>query len=135
MNISENLKRLRKERKLSQSEMSEKLGFKSHNAYSHWEIGKTSPNVRDLEKLSEILGASVYEILFGEKVPTVALDRSPKLEELEKEIHFLRRENQLLQSFLREKGVDLGKYNPSELLQVGRIFRGNFVPGLRLTAY
>lgn len=116
MNISENLKKLRLAKRISQAEMAKMLGFKSHNAYSHWEIGKTSPNVRDLEKLSEILDAPVQYILFGGTLQAVAPpDKSTRIEELETEIRHLKRENMLLQVLAREKGVEFPKSDLKKL--------------------
>ena len=107
MDITKNLKKLRTEKKLSQSDVSKKLGFTSHNAYSHWELGKASPNVRDLDKLAEVFGVTVSELLFGDageqKAPT------GKIEELEKEISHLKRENMILQVLAKQMGAEFPK--------------------------
>lgn len=106
MELKENLKKLRISRGFTQSDVAEKLGFKSHNAYNLWENGKTSPSVRDLERIASVFGVSVIELLFDTiQQKPVQADR-----EIFQEVEFLRRENFILKSFLKEKGVDLGKY-------------------------
>lgn len=136
MNISENLKRLRTAKKLSQVEMAKLLGFKSHNAYSHWEVGKTSPNVRDLDRLAEILGASVQNILFGDidlkPVPGSAVEVNTKIEELETEIRHLKRENMLLQLLAKEKGVEFPKPKAVTFMPKKPTHSGGKIPRYRL---
>lgn len=108
MDITKNLRKLRVDRKLTQSEVSEKMGFVSHNAYSHWELGKSSPNIRDLDKLAAVFGVTISELLFGESGEQSA--PTGKVEELETEIRHLKRENMLLQILAKEKGVEFPKH-------------------------
>ena len=56
--IAKNLARLRKELKLTQLELAEKLNY-SDKAVSKWENGESTPSVDVLKKLSEIYGVSV----------------------------------------------------------------------------
>lgn len=56
-----NLKQLRKEACLTQTQLAEKLGV-SFKTLSHWEGGYTEPNLAMLVKLKEIL-ATTYEDL------------------------------------------------------------------------
>lgn len=107
MDITKNLKKLRTQKKLSQTEVSKAMGFVSHNAYSHWELGKASPNVRDLDKLAEVFGVTVSELLFGETGEQAA--PTGRVEELEKEISHLKRENMLLQVLAKQMGAEFPK--------------------------
>ncbi len=58
---------LRKENKLTQKELSEKLNV-SDKAVSRWETGKGYPDVTSLVSLSEYFGVSVNELLAGKKL-------------------------------------------------------------------
>lgn len=57
----------RKEQKLTQEQLAEKLGI-SKNAVSKWERGICLMDMSLLKPLSEILEVSVLDILSGEKV-------------------------------------------------------------------
>ena len=57
----------RKEKKLTQEELAEKLNI-TKNAVSKWERGLSLMDMSLLKPLSEILGVSVNEILSGEKI-------------------------------------------------------------------
>ncbi|MDI6452860.1 helix-turn-helix domain-containing protein [Peloplasma aerotolerans] len=61
------IQELRKERKLTQTELAEMLMI-TNKAVSRWETGDGFPDVVILPKISEILGASVDEILKGERI-------------------------------------------------------------------
>lgn len=54
MNFGQNLKKLRKNAKLTQSQLAEKLGMKQ-NAYVLWEQKINQPNVRNTRKTSRYL--------------------------------------------------------------------------------
>ena len=56
--IAENITKLRKQKKWTQLELSEKIHY-SDKAVSKWERGESSPDVDSLYKLSEIFGVSV----------------------------------------------------------------------------
>ena len=58
---------LRKQKKLTQEQLAEKLGI-TKNAVSKWERGLGLMDLSLLKPLSEILGVSVTEILNGEKI-------------------------------------------------------------------
>ena len=64
--ISKNIKRLRSEKGLTQDLLAERLCI-SRQAVSSWEIDRTQPDVDMLEKLSEIFGVSIEEIIYGKK--------------------------------------------------------------------
>lgn len=64
--FTDKLKALRKEKKLTQKELAEKIGIKQ-NSYSDWETGKNEPNLENIVKLSKILDTTTDELL-GRKV-------------------------------------------------------------------
>lgn len=64
--------KLRKERKLTQREISEKLGI-SEKTVSKWECGNGLPEVIYMEPLCDILGITVNELLAGEHLPVAEL--------------------------------------------------------------
>ena len=59
--ISDNLKRLRIERGLTQQQVGEKLGI-TKQAYSQWESGKHTPRFETIKKLADILGVTTDQI-------------------------------------------------------------------------
>ena len=82
---------LRKEKKLTQSELAEKLCI-TDKAVSKWECGLGCPDISLLIPLSEILGKSIYELLIGEslnKVEVEKVDEALKttIDEVSKEKH------------------------------------------------
>ena len=62
MSFSENLKMLRKEQKIGQQELAEKINV-SAKTVSHWETGYTEPSINQL-----ILLANFFEITIDELV-------------------------------------------------------------------
>ncbi len=60
--LSERLKELRKNYKITQTEMAKKLNI-SQPAYGDWERGKFEPSPEKLKKLSEIFNVSVDYLL------------------------------------------------------------------------
>ncbi len=71
--ISKNIKRLRMLQNMSQEELAQKL-FVSRQAVSSWENNRTQPDLDMIQKISELFGVEVEELLYGEK-------RNTKLEE------------------------------------------------------
>ena len=64
--LVENLIRLRKDSKLTQLELAEKVGY-SDKAVSRWEHGEVMPDIDTLEKLAEVYNIP-FTSLFTEKV-------------------------------------------------------------------
>lgn len=60
------LKKLRKEKKLTQTELASKLNI-SQKSYSNWESGKAEPTLDNIIKLANILDTTTDELL-GRKV-------------------------------------------------------------------
>lgn len=65
--IGKFISKLRKEKKLTQEELAEKLKVSS-KSISRWETGKCMPDISLLIPLSEILGVSVNELITGEYI-------------------------------------------------------------------
>jgi transcriptional regulator with XRE-family HTH domain len=57
-----NLKYLRKEKRLRQYEMNDKLGF-SRTTWSNYEKGKTRPSMEGLVKISRFFGITIDELI------------------------------------------------------------------------
>ncbi len=64
--ISKNIKKLRMERGLTQDFLAEKLHM-TRQAISNWENDKTKPDIEALERLAEVLGVDIEELIYGEK--------------------------------------------------------------------
>ncbi len=62
MNFGQNLKKLRKNAKLTQSQLAAKLGMKQ-NAYVLWEQKSTNPTLELLEKLADIYDLPIQELI------------------------------------------------------------------------
>ncbi len=63
------LAELRKEHKLTQAELGEKLGV-TNKTVSRWETGNYMPPVEMLEELSSMYGLTINELLSGKKLST-----------------------------------------------------------------
>ena len=72
--IGEFLKKLRKDNKLTQAELAEKLGV-TYQAVSKWENGKNVPDIAIIKEISKIYNVNVDEIISGEKTKK-KLDKS-----------------------------------------------------------
>ena len=70
----------RKEKKITQSELSEQLGV-TDRSVSNWETGKNMPDLSLFKPLCEILGITINELLSGEK-----LDKEKYQEKFEENI-------------------------------------------------
>ncbi|MBO5414658.1 MAG: helix-turn-helix transcriptional regulator [Bacilli bacterium] len=65
--IGKFISKLRKEKKLTQEQLAEKLGVTS-KSISRWENGKTMPDVSLFEPLCKELNITINELLSGEKI-------------------------------------------------------------------
>ncbi|MBY5034186.1 helix-turn-helix domain-containing protein [Streptococcus gallolyticus] len=64
--FTDNLKALRKQKKLTQQEVADKLEI-NRVTYTNWEKGNREPNLENVVKLAHILNATTDELL-GYKV-------------------------------------------------------------------
>lgn len=62
MKLGENIREKRKELKLSQEYIAEKLGV-SRQAVSKWETGQTDPTAKNLVELAQLFGITVSELV------------------------------------------------------------------------
>ena len=124
MNFGENIKQLRVQANLTQSQVAEKLGIKQ-SSYVSWEQKKSNPTLELLEKLSEIYQISIREMLEknasrpGEDellahYRALATDQQQQLTDFAR---FLKEENKLRQAnqSQSEKIVSLATYKRSQL--------------------
>lgn len=74
--------RFRKEKKLSQEQLAEKLGV-SRQSVSKWERGEASPDTENLIMLSRIFGVTIDELLTGEK-PVILQEEKNEQQETDK---------------------------------------------------
>lgn len=60
--VSENLVTLRRQSNMTQIELAEKVGF-SNKTVSHWERGEVMPDLETVERLADIYGVTVNDIV------------------------------------------------------------------------
>lgn len=74
--VRENLVKLRKERKLTQIELSQKIGY-SDKAISRWETGEVTPDIETLDALAELYGVPIAAFFekYTEEHPQPAEER------------------------------------------------------------
>ena len=82
-NLSQRLADLRKENKLSQEALAEKMGL-SRQAISKWERGESAPDTENLILLSGIYGITLDELLHGKETKETAEEPIGKSVEEEK---------------------------------------------------
>lgn len=80
MNLGEKILELRKENKLSQESLAEKINV-TRQTISNWELGETSPNPEQLKKLSNIFNISIDNLLDNDitKIPIEKVSNTEKL--------------------------------------------------------
>ena len=73
--VGEFIKQKRKEKKLTQKELAEKLSI-TDRAISKWERGICCPDISILKELSSILEVSVNELLAGEDIEKLEKEKT-----------------------------------------------------------
>lgn len=63
--FSNNLKRFRERLGLSKEELAKRLGV-SDVTVGYWESGRHDPRLSKLKNIAEVLGVTVYDLLFDE---------------------------------------------------------------------
>jgi transcriptional regulator with XRE-family HTH domain len=98
MNIHENIKVLRLQKRLSQLDVADAIAV-SQSAYAQLESGKTEITLNRIEQLAELFGMTVIELLQynGEKVPQPQIVDNEKVKDLENKIKLL--EHDLIRSY------------------------------------
>ena len=80
MKLGNNIQKLRKDLKLSQEQLAEKIDV-TRQTISNWELGETSPNPEQLKLLSKALNVSIDELLNND-VKSVIIDKVSNTEKL-----------------------------------------------------
>ena len=62
--VSDSIKKLRKEKGMTQDELAEKLNV-TRQAVSNWEQGKNQPDIETLTRMAEIFDVSVEQLIYG----------------------------------------------------------------------
>ena len=62
MSFAENFKAARKNLKLTQQELADMLGL-DRSAIAHYEIGSAFPLMKNIQKICEVLGVSIEDLL------------------------------------------------------------------------
>jgi len=96
--IKENIRKIRKERRMTQEEMAHMLGI-SITAYRDLERGNTSIMNTHVLRIAELLNTSTEEIVLGyrpvqmpgRKLEEIRTEYSERVAALEKEIEYLRK--------------------------------------------
>ena len=96
--IKENIRRFRKERKMTQEEMADLLGI-STTAYRDLERGNTSIVNGHVLRIAEIMNTSTEEIVLGyrpiqmpgKKLEEMQAEYAERIDALEKEVEYLRK--------------------------------------------
>ena len=70
MKLGDNILKLRKDYKLSQEQLAEKVDV-TRQTISNWELGETSPNPEQLKLLSKALNVSIDELLNNDIKPVL----------------------------------------------------------------
>lgn len=62
MNIGDNLKKIRKNKKMTQEDFGKLVGL-STNTVQRYELGKRQPTIETINKIAEALGVSINELI------------------------------------------------------------------------
>lgn len=69
MSLGENIYNLRKRKKLSQEDLSERIGV-TRQTISNWKLNETTPNPNQLKLLSKVLDISIDELVGNKSMQT-----------------------------------------------------------------
>ena len=64
MPIGQNIKRLRNQAGITQTQLAEKMGVYGSGSISQWESGFCNPSLENVKKIAEILGVTANDILY-----------------------------------------------------------------------
>ncbi len=114
MNFSKNIFFLRKKKKISQSELAQKLGLKTSGTISRWENEDFYPETKTLLKIAKIFDVNLTELvelnlMEGETLPKASIDDTKLIElqaqllEVQTELVEILKENRELRKELRNK--------------------------------
>ena len=64
--VGKNIKKIRTELNMTQEELADKISV-TRQAVSNWETEKTQPDIETLERISEVLGVTIEELIYGKQ--------------------------------------------------------------------
>lgn len=76
--FAENLRKIRLNRSLTQSEIAEKIGVKKATV-SSWEVGRTEPNLETIERLAEILHCNKSDLVGKDRIDNMQIINAENL--------------------------------------------------------
>ena len=77
MEISQEIKKRRKELNITQEELANRLNV-TRAAISNWEVGRNYPDIQLLVKLSDVLNISLDQLLRGDEKMVSSMDKKIK---------------------------------------------------------
>lgn len=80
MSLGERLANYRKDKKLSQEELAEKVGV-ARQTISKWELDETAPDIKQAKELSKIFNVSLDELV-GNEIQSVMVEKISNTEKL-----------------------------------------------------
>lgn len=91
MYLSRNITYLRKIKKVTQKELADALGLKSHTTIGKWEDESTKPSLDQLEELAAYFGVDLQTLMFkhletGKEIENKVGDKDRVVRLLEKEL-------------------------------------------------
>lgn len=104
MSLGERIKKKRTEKKLTQKQLADLLGGIDNSTVSKWESDTYEPDAKSLNRLAEILGASVHYLVSGE-----VDEMDPEVRSLARDIKSLRTKDKELLKGLIESMRNKGK--------------------------
>lgn len=78
MNFGDNLKQIRKHKKISQEELAEKLGV-SRQSISKWETGENFPSMQNIMCLCDIFKCKINDLVHEDCIDIDSLDKEIKM--------------------------------------------------------
>ncbi|MBP3256059.1 MAG: helix-turn-helix transcriptional regulator [Clostridia bacterium] len=121
----------RKEKKLTQEQLAEKLGVSSKSV-SRWENGKTMPDYSLLKDLCEILGININELLSGERIKKeeIQIHTIENLDSILKEYYKMKKQKDFFKFFTILISMTLLCVLIVIMIYVAMLLGGIFIIGL-----
>lgn len=112
--LSERLRKLRSERKLTQTRLAQLLDI-NPRVYNRWEQGDSIPHVDTLIKIADTLQVSLDELVGRTAAASKPVLHNPKLQEIYKELDWLSDEEQQMVVVFLDSLIKRNKF--SEILR------------------
>ena len=115
MEFKENLKSIRKEKKLSQKALGELIG-KKEITIRNYESGKITPPIKVIEEIAEKLEVSIYQLLSSQEIDDI--EKKKKIfEEWDKKLSINLMFLEYLEKYLEENGYNVKNSNTEMILK------------------